>query len=429
MKNLNKPLIKLFGFGLIGVFFFFVPVSVDGKTTIPIDHIVSFIKTRFPIFSKIFALALIFAGAITPFLKNKWKENKTALFFSAMKLLGLFIAVGYLLNFLPAQLYEKDILPFLFDKLVVPVGLIVPVGAIFLSFLVDYGLLEFVGVFMEKVMRPVWKTPGRSAVDALASFVGSYSIALLITDKVFAEGKYTVKEAAIIATGFSTVSATFMVIVAKTTGLMDYWNFYFWTTLLITFIVTAVTVRVPPLSKMNDKENVKIKTGDEENESLFDKALKNGIEAADKTTSVSASVKNNLLDGLKMASNILPSILSIGLIGLLLAKFTPVFDLLGYVYYPFVKALGLPDAQTVAKAVSLEIAEMFLPALIIGKAEIISRYVVAVTSVSAILFFSASIPTILSTRIPIKISDMIIIWFERTLLSLLFASAFGYLFF
>src|SRR5690606_20749121 len=105
---------------------------------------------------------------------------------------------------------------------------------------------------MEPIMRPVWKTPGRSAIDAVASFVGSYSIALLITDRVYQEGKYTGKEAAIIATGFSTVSATFMIVVAKTLGLMDMWLLYFWLTLIITFVVTAITARIYPLSKKPD---------------------------------------------------------------------------------------------------------------------------------------------------------------------------------
>ncbi len=85
-------------------------------------------------------------------------------------------------------------------------------------------------------MRPLWKTPGRSAIDAVASFVGSYSLALLITNRVYKEGKYTTKEAAIIAAGFSTVSATFMIIIAKTLDIMHLWNIYFWTTLVVTFI-------------------------------------------------------------------------------------------------------------------------------------------------------------------------------------------------
>lgn len=133
------------------------------------------------------------------------------------------------------------------------VGLIVPIGALALAFLIGYGLLEFTGVLVQPVMRPIWRTPGWSAIDAVASFVGSYSLALLITDRVFREGKYTVREAAIIATGFSTVSATFMIIVAKTLGLMDIWNFYFWTTLVVTFIVSAITARIWPLSGLRTR--------------------------------------------------------------------------------------------------------------------------------------------------------------------------------
>jgi nucleoside recognition membrane protein YjiH len=51
---------------------------------------------------------------------------------------------------------------FLFEKLVIPVGLLVPLGSIFLALLVGYGLLEFVGVWMRPVMRIIWKTPTRT---------------------------------------------------------------------------------------------------------------------------------------------------------------------------------------------------------------------------------------------------------------------------
>ena len=80
----------------------------------------------------------------------------------------------------------------------VSVTTIVPIGSVFLAFLTGFGLMEFIGVFMEPVMRPFFKTPGRSAVDAVASFVGSYSLALLITNRVYMEDTYTKKEAAII---------------------------------------------------------------------------------------------------------------------------------------------------------------------------------------------------------------------------------------
>ncbi len=423
----KTDLVKFFLFSGFGLFVFFVPISLGGKNTIVLDHIINFFRNNFPRASSVYALTVIFAGGVFPFVTQKWKENLTSVVFSILKALGIVVALMYYFRIGPQWLFEKDLTPFLFEKLVIPVGIIVPVGAIFLAFLVDYGLLEFVGTLMQPVMKPVFRTPGRSAIDALASFVGSYSIALLITNRVYKDGKYTVKEAVIIATGFSTVSATFMIIVAKTTGLMEMWNFYFWSTLIITFVVTAITVRIPPLSKKEDSATEEINKEKTETSRLA-KALDDGLTAFRSAPPLQQTVLKNLKDGLLMAMSILPSIMSVGLIGLLLSKYTPVFDYLGYLFYPFVKIFGVPDSLLISKAAALEISEMFLPSLLISGASLIARYVVAVVSVSAILFFSASIPCILATEIPISIGEIIIIWFERTLLALIIALAFALLF-
>ena len=44
----------------------------------------------------------------------------------------------------------------------------------------------------------------------------------------------------------------------------------------------------------------------------------------------------NLKDGVEMTMAILPSILSIGFLGLILANFTPIIDWLSYIFYPFI---------------------------------------------------------------------------------------------
>ena len=51
-----------------------------------------------------------------------------------------------------------------------------------------------------------------------------------------------------------------------------------------------------------------------------------------------------------------------------------------------------------------------------------AQYVTAIVCVSEILFFSASIPCILGTDIDISIKDILIIWVERIILSLVIAS-------
>lgn len=431
VRAASSPMWKFFAYSAVGAVFFFVPITIDGNRSILIDHIVTAIRTSIPDLLPYYALALLAAGAAHPLLTGSWRRNRTTMVFSAFKVVGF--AVGCLLVFDvgPAWLFAPDMGPFLLEKLVIPVGLLVPVGAVFLALLVGYGLLEFIGVVLQPVMRPIWRTPGRSAIDAVASFVGSYSLGLLITDRVYREGKYTGREAAVIATGFSTVSATFMIVVASTLGLMERWNTYFWTTLVITFAVTAVTVRIPPLSRLSDACCPSATPTPESRER--GRRLARAWDEARQTVAAAPAlvpyVARTVRDGFLMAMAILPSILSIGLLGLVLAKYTPVFDWLGYLFVPVTWALQLPEPVLAAKATAVGIAEMFLPALLVVEAPPIVQFVIAVVAVSQIIFFSALVPCVVATEIPVSVPQMILVWFERVVLTLVLTIPLAHLLF
>ena len=92
---------------------------------------------------------------------------------------------------------------------------------------------------------------------------------------------------------------------------------------------------------------------------------------------------------------------------------------MAYTLYPFTWITGFEEPFLVAKALSLGIAEMFLPAVLVTKLSFEVRMLVAITCVSEVLFFSASIPCMMATEIPIKLKDYFIIWFERVVLSIL----------
>ncbi|MDY6986176.1 MAG: YjiH family protein, partial [Candidatus Thermoplasmatota archaeon] len=151
------------------------------------------------------------------------------------------------------------------------------------------------------------------------------------------------------------------------------------------------------------------------------------IEASERAPELVDGIVVNLKDGFKMAMSILPTILSIGLIGLLLANFTPVFDAIAWIYYPFTLLVRIPEPFLAAKALATEIAEMFLPSLIVVDAPLLTRFFAGVVSISQLLFFSASIPCILSTAIPVSIPQILLVWVERTIFSILIASLFIFL--
>ncbi|KAA0938440.1 YjiH family protein [Psychrobacter sp. ANT_H59] len=424
---LSKPiaLLQLIVFSMIGLVMFFVPFTIGEKSTILFDHGATYLVNQQHTLSVTLLFMLMIFGVSKPFIDGSWRKNITHKILTVFKVLGLVLAVMYITDNAPAFMMEKDMLPFLFEKLALPVGMIVPLGALILAFLVGFGLLEMVGVLMQPIMKPIWKTPGASAIDAVASFVGSYSIGLLITNRVYLQKQYSAREAIIIATGFSTVSAAFMVIVAKTLGLMEFWNLFFWSTLVITFIVTAITARIPPISRFDNKverPNLDYKRG-----TRLKAAYELGLSTSRRASDFKQILWTNFRDGLTMAAAIVPSIIAVGLTGLLLAKYTPVFDALGLLLYPFTWLGGLPEPLVAAKGMSAGLAEMFLPALLLSEADMLTRYVAGVISISSVLFFSAMIPCVLATEIPISVGKMVIVWFQRVALSILLAAAFGHL--
>ena len=421
---------RMFVYSAVGAFVFFFPITYHGKQSIPLDHMVTIIREWLPAIVPWLILALAVFGAVRSIVNKNWQQGLLQAIFTILNLVGMAVAFLMVINKLPWVLGDSDLVPFLWNSIAVPVGLIVPIGGAFLALLISYGLLEFVGVFMQPIMKPVWKTPGRSAIDAVASFVGSYSLGILITDRVYQQGGYTAREAAVIATGFSTVSAAFMVIVAKTLGLMDIWGLYFTITLIVTFIVTAITVRISPLRSIPDDyfENATPDPEKSVTTSRFTAAWNEALRALERAPSVGKAIATSFMDGLKMAGAIVPSILSVGLLGLLLARFTPIFDWIGYLFYPFAWLVRLPEPLVAGKAAAMGIAEMFLPATAVADSDsVVLKFVIGVVAVSAIIFFSALVPCILATKIPIKLSHMVIIWFERVCFTIVITTPIAYL--
>ena len=375
----------------LGIMVFFVPITIAEKNTILLDHLVIWCENLLGENSQWYALLLIIGGSVLPIMQKFWRQGFGSIVFTLFKFIGLVLAGMVIFKAGPAALYEPFMLEFLWKALVIPVGILVPIGAIFMPLLVNYGLVELVGTLTQPFMRLAFKVPGRSAIDAVASFITSFAVGLLITNKAYLSGEYSAKEAAIIATGFSTVSVAFMVIVARTLGLMDIWVVFFLATLFTTVVVTAISARIPPISSMDDHASNREATPD------------------------------NLKDGIVMTMTILPTILSVGTISLLIEKYTPAFDYIGYIFYPITLLFGMENGLELSSAVSTSYSEMFLPALIMAEADVVSKLVAGITAISSILFVSASIPCIMATNIPISFYGLTVVWVVRTALTMVIA--------
>ncbi len=76
---------------------------------------------------------------------------------------------------------------------------------------------------------------------------------------------------------------------------------------------------------------------------------------------------------------------------------------------------------------------MFLPVMLIadkaGELSIKARYMVTTVSICQIIFFSETIVVMLASKLPLRLSDLVICFFERTFIAIPITAAFMHLMF
>ena len=297
-------------------------------------------------------------------------------------------------------------------------------AGLFLPLLLNFGLLEFVGVLLTKIMRPIFKLPGRASIDCVASWLGDGTIGVLLTSKQFEQGFYTEKEAAIIGTTFSAVSITFSLVVIETVGLGHMFIPFYLTVSVAGLVAAIITPRIPPLSRKKDSYYRGLEGRDVKiippGYTIFSWGVNQALNRAKQNTSVTTFLKEGIQNVIDMWLGVVPVVLAIGTLALMLAEYTPIFQWLGMPFIPLLELLQLPEAKAASQTILVGFSDMFIPS-IIASATItapITKFTIAALSVTQLIYMAEVGGLLLGSKIPVSIGDLVIIFLERTLITL-----------
>lgn len=435
---------------LIGVLLFMTPLLTDDGWKVPIAilanllaGVVAPVIRYFTLF--IFAIASI-GSLIVKFIPQKNQKQPSFIdtlfrvnwFWTITRLVGFIFASMVVLDFGPSAIINENTGGLLMNPnggLVTFLFTIFLFAGLLLPFLTNFGLLEFFGTMMVYIMRPLFKIPGRSSIDALTSWVGDGTIGILMTSKQYEMGNYTKKEAAIIATSFSIVSITFCIVVLDTVDLSRYFIPYYLTVVLCGLVLAIIMPRIFPLA---GKEDTYIDGSPQDlaREKLPEgyNSVTHGLENALAVAEANRNPRQFLEDGFKNVFDlwigVAPLVMAFGTIALMLAEFTSIFTFLGKPFEPILTVLGLPEAAEAAQTMVVGFADMFLPSILgAGIESEMTRFVIAVVSVTQLIYMSEVGGLILGTKIPLKFLDLVIIFLVRTLISLPIAALVAHLIF
>ena len=292
-----------------------------------------------------------------------------------------------------------------------------------LPLLLDFGAMDYLGTLIRKMMRPLFRVPGRSAIDGIASWIGSGPVGVVLTDKQYQKRFYTAQEASIISVCFSIVSLPFAVVVAQFLELQHVFLQFYFAISFASFIAALILPRIPPLTKKSHdyfeggEKNINEEVPDER--SLHNWAVEKGILRA-KTASGATGV---VVDGTKTVIDIylslMPLVMAWGTLSLIIVEHTPIFTWISYPLIPVLNLLQVPGAEVAAPAVVVGFADMFLPSILVANLEYeITRFIIGAMSFTQLVYLSETGAVILKSKIPMNLLDLFIVFVQRTIITL-----------
>ena len=450
----KQSIIRTYGVGaflkflipsIVGAALFLIPVPTGESFSVSIGIIIDVVQTALgAAFLNLASLIIIIISAVGAiFYKLVPKEKRSGLLkvifdttplYLIFRVLGAILAVLTYFQWGPEMVWSADTGGTMLLSLVPTLVVNFLLCGFLLPFLLDFGSMDYIGILIRNIMRPLFTIPGRSSLDCLASFVGNGTVGVVITSKQYDEGYYTGREASVIATCFSIVSIPFCLTIANFLNVGHYFFPMYMTIVVACVVLAIVTPRIYPLRRIPDTYNPevgkRIVEQVPEGISRHQWALKQGIERAQKNASWGSVAYKGIETVLDIWISLLPIVMFGGTVALIIAEYTPFFTIISYPFTFLLEWMKIPFAAEAAPGVVAGFADMFLPAILgAGIESEMTRFFIAVLSLCQLIFVTENVMILLKSKIPINFGHLVIIFLERTIITIPIAALAAHLLF
>lgn len=418
---------------IIGIVLFLLPLSYSGEINIGIGYLADLFKQNFgdylPTLMTIVVTVSAIFSIITVTLKPKFIINSSVLnellnvnmLTLVFRTLGAIFIVLTLLKIGPEFISSMATGGTLLFDLMPTLATWFLLSGFFLPLLLNFGIMDFFGTLIKGVMRPLFKVPGRSAIDAIASWIGSGPVGIVLTNKQLNEGYYSKREAATIAVCFSLVSLPFATVVANFLNINHVFVPFYLTISIASFIAAIILPRIYPINKISKEYMTEAIINEEvpSEVSLFSHAFSCGVKKANSGNTLNGLIINGINIVIDVYISLMPLVMCWGTLSLIVAQYTPIFTILSYPVVFLLNILQVPGATEAAPAVLVGFADMFLPSILVSGVEHeITRFIIGALSFTQLIYMTETGAIILKSDIDLNLKDLFVVFIERTLITL-----------
>ncbi|SHI59356.1 nucleoside recognition GATE domain-containing membrane protein YjiH [Dethiosulfatibacter aminovorans DSM 17477] len=288
----------------------------------------------------------------------------------------------------------------------------ITVANLFLPLLSDFGLAEFLGVLLDRFIKPVFKVPGNSIINIFTAFFIGSTMGMYLTGAQYEKKLFSRREAMRIISALVVPSIPTAMIYWSLVGDMSYFFKFYTLTFLTFYTLGLIMVRIPPLSRLDDAKTEK--RSESSGEGKLKRALDN---AAEKAGATNYSLKENLISILGIFLSFIPFLISLGTIANIIIENTGIFEIATMPYGWYLSLFGFENPFLLGQTLILNCIDLVMPAIILKDlASVNTQIIMAVITLNQLIYIASSL-IILSFD---KLSDgktLVLLFLERVILA------------
>lgn len=427
---------------LAGVILFLVPITYDGDPTLVVNLIIKATKAAMGSMLLPFVIAVLGFSALcstAAYMKKDLFTGYWGRLFNVgpinlgIRILSFILSILVYFQIGPEFIWSKNTGGMMLNDVVANLIPFFLWAGMLLPLLTEFGLMEFIGTLLMPIMRPIFKIPGCSAVNCAVAWVGSGTMGIVLTNKIYEDGYYTRREAVAIATGYAVPSIAIVFLLTSFLNMSPYFPIIYVTVISVALLVNIILARIPPIARMGAEYAPEAPARDmsettPEGYSKMGYALKSASERG-------GEKKENLIfSGLKITGDIWftlePIVLFIGTVGTIIVEYTDIVKYLALPLEGLLSLLNLPEAALAGQSIFLGGVDVFLPFVVgSGIESELTKFVISVVCTMQIIFLTETGPLLLKLKLGLKFWHLLVIWLLRTVLGILLATPVAYMLF
>lgn len=333
-------ILKLIIYSSIGIVIFFIPIKLNGQFLTIIYHISYKLQSDLGLFIEVCIVLYITLGCIKPIIKNNKKKDNGI--YSYISLFSIFIILSIFYGKNELILLDNNIALLIYE-LILNISTVFPVSAIFITFLIDYGILEVVESYFHSFMKRNLNLSGKTIVNILVYLFTDCFFGMYMTNKLYTDGKIRESEACNIILNFSILSLPMILYTYKDLNIKSI------SLISVSMIILAITnlimSRTYPIN--NKRKSYYKKTRYKETIYKKDK-LENAVRKylKNKTkTNIFKSMINNLGEAIYILMKLIPNLVIVLYLGQIILNSNLIEELANIILNPILSLLNIENKQ------------------------------------------------------------------------------------